>query len=49
MDVSAVFTAMIDERENYGITEWGITQTTLEDVFVRVSSAAGFMKGRTDD
>jgi hypothetical protein len=32
-----VFDAFVNYSGNYGIIEWGINQSSLEDVFIKVS------------
>jgi len=38
IEVSSVFRSMEDRsnRAAYGIREWGLTQTSLEEVFVKI-------------
>ena len=34
--VSDIFSAMEENKESLGIADWGISQASLEDVFLRV-------------
>ena len=34
--LSAVFEVMESQRERLGISDWGITETTLEEVFLAI-------------
>lgn len=38
--ISNIFSAMEENRARYGIREWGITMTTLDEVFMRIVQAA---------
>lgn len=35
-DVAQIFNVMERSKKQYGITEWGVTQASLEEVFVKV-------------
>eukprot|EP01044_Picomonas_judraskeda_P006513 COSAG03_NODE_652_length_6449_cov_3.581732_2_plen_104_part_00 len=35
-DVAQIFNVMERSKRQYGITEWGVTQASLEEVFVKV-------------
>jgi len=37
LTVSDLFEQMESNRESVGFEDWGVTQTTLEDVFVRIA------------
>lgn len=36
VNIQALFSEINDKREMHGIKQWGINQTSLEDVFVAV-------------
>lgn len=36
LEVSKVFSEMESHKEELGISDWGISQSTLEDVFMEV-------------
>lgn len=38
--LSEVFTKLNSDMENYGIVDWGLTETTLEEVFLKLAALA---------
>jgi hypothetical protein len=40
LDVARVFKAVEGARERLGIEDWGVTQTSLEEVFVKITQEA---------
>ncbi|KAI8620641.1 hypothetical protein BC830DRAFT_1164360 [Chytriomyces sp. MP71] len=37
-DIPQLFETIEAQKEKYGVLEWGISQTTLEEVFLRIIS-----------
>lgn len=44
IDLSSIFLGLEDGKEKSGIRDWGISQTTLDNVFLRVSAQAAANK-----
>lgn len=50
VDVAKLFNTLELQKRRYGVTEWGISQASLEEVFIKVAAASeeqeGLMGGR---
>ena len=45
VDVAKLFNTLERQKRRYGVTEWGISQASLEEVFIKVATAAEEQEG----
>eukprot|EP01043_Picozoa_sp_COSAG02_P035917 COSAG02_NODE_2602_length_8446_cov_64.870492_1_plen_50_part_10 len=40
VDVAKLFNTLERQKRHHGVTEWGISQASLEEVFIKVATAS---------
>jgi hypothetical protein len=45
VDVAKLFNTLERQKRHYGVTEWGISQASLEEVFIKVATASEEQEG----
>ncbi len=45
VDVAKLFNTLERQKRHHGVTEWGISQASLEEVFIKVATASEEQEG----